>query len=223
MKILIFLLFFSTIAFTQNTIIYNDAKADSIVKTSFYARVMPYSIVTGAGSLNNAIYIKPSVAYYLEVGKSYGVLDIGIGVGSYSLNRDTTSYVEFKVTMDASQYGVFSNEINLGIGKIFYSSTPILLEASYTIMAQIYQNWGLGVTTGFYDFVGKEYDITRAYYGVFMRYDIELNVEMSMFYLSRMHKMYKDWKITFGCYNTGYPQVTNFSHKIYNHTIDWKI
>jgi len=180
--ILIIFLFASTFAFNQ-TIINRDTipSNDSVVTSSWYARVMPYSIVTGAGSLNNAIYLPPSVAQFVEFGKSYGVVDIGASIGSYSTNRDTTTFAEFKITMDASQYGVFSNEFNLGVGKIFNSSTPLMLEASYTIMAQVYESWGLGVSTGFYDFVGKQYDVTRAYYGVFVRYGLPRNSDGDMY------------------------------------------
>jgi hypothetical protein len=179
-KILFILLFTSSICFGQNTII-NDTIKDSLVKSSWYARVMPYSIVTGAGSLNSAIYLRPSVAQYVEFGKSYGPVDLGLSVGSYTANRDTSTFVEFKITMDASQYGVFSNEFNLGVGKIYNSNTPIMLEASYTIMAQIYKNIGFGVSTGFYDFVGKEYDVTRAYYGLFFRYGLPRNGDGNMY------------------------------------------
>ena len=180
--ILLFLLFLNTLAFGQ-TIIDRDTVSsnDSVIDDSWYARVMPYSIVTGAGSLNNAIYLPPSVAQFVEFGKSYGVVDIGACIGSYSMNRDTTTFAEFKITMDASQYGVFSNEFNLGVGHIFKSNTPIMLEASYTIMAQVYESWGFGVSTGFYDFVGKEYDITRAYYGIFLRYGLPRNSDGNMY------------------------------------------
>lgn len=175
-KILFIILFMSTITlgqtdsvFVGNTLI-RDTKPDSIVKTSWYTRVMPYAVVTGSGSS-----IPPTGAQFLEVGKSYGVIDIGLAFGNYSMHVDTTSYVEFKITMDASQYGELSNEFNIGAGRIFNSSTPLILEASYTIMAQVYDRWGIGANTGFYDFVGSKYDITRAYYGIFIRWGLPRN------------------------------------------------
>jgi hypothetical protein len=142
------------------------------VKASWYARVMPYSICTGGGSLNNNISIAPTISRNIETGVSYGVIDLGLCYGSYSNNLDTTSFGEIKLTMDASQYGIFSNEFSLGVGRIFNSATPILLDASYTIMAQLPHKLGLGVTTGYYDFVGRQYDISKIYYGFFIRYGL---------------------------------------------------
>ena len=173
----IFILFFS---FSQN---------DSTVKSSIYFRIMPVSICTGGGSLNNNINLPPSFAQTIEFGKSYGVIDLGLSLGSYTAyRRDTTTFAEFKITMDASQYGIFSNEFNLGIGYIFNSTTPIILEASYTIMAQIHHRFGVGLSTGFYDFVGREYDVTRAYYGLFIRYGLPRDMNGSLIKSKRKFK-----------------------------------
>jgi hypothetical protein len=46
--------------------------------------------------------------------------------------------------------------------------------------------------------------------------DIDFNVETSMKLLSSLHKKYKDWKIVFGCYNTGRPIVNDYAEKVYN-------
>jgi hypothetical protein len=142
------------------------------IDKSFYFRSMPTSICTGGGSLNNNLSIAPTNASYIEAGGSYGMIDIGLAYGSYSKARDTSSFLEMKVTMDASQYGIFSNEFSLGFGRIFHSATPILLEASYTIMAQLPYNIGVGLSTGYYDFVGSQYDISKVYYGLFLRYGL---------------------------------------------------
>jgi soluble lytic murein transglycosylase-like protein len=41
--------------------------------------------------------------------------------------------------------------------------------------------------------------------------DLELNVKISMKLLSDLHKKYKDWGITCGYYNTGYPIVNEYA------------
>jgi len=46
--------------------------------------------------------------------------------------------------------------------------------------------------------------------------DIDFNVETSMKLLSKLYKKYKDWKIVFGCYNTGKPCINSYSEKVYN-------
>ena len=46
--------------------------------------------------------------------------------------------------------------------------------------------------------------------------DIDFNVETSMKLLSKLYKKYGDWKVVFGCYNTGRPCVNSYSEKVYN-------
>jgi len=46
--------------------------------------------------------------------------------------------------------------------------------------------------------------------------DIDLNVETSMKVLRRLHDKYGNWKIVFGCYNTGRPCINDYAEKVYN-------
>ena len=54
-----------------------------------------------------------------------------------------------------------------------------------------------------------------------LRTDIEYNVKTSMKYLRKLYNKYGDWKIVFGCYNTGRPCVNGYAHKVYNHKLNW--
>jgi len=49
-----------------------------------------------------------------------------------------------------------------------------------------------------------------------LKEDIDFNVETSMKLLNKLHKKYKDWKIVFGCYNTGKPCVNEYAERVYN-------
>jgi soluble lytic murein transglycosylase-like protein len=42
-------------------------------------------------------------------------------------------------------------------------------------------------------------------------HNVELNVEISMKLLNKLHKSYSDWSIVCGYYNTGYPKVNEYS------------
>lgn len=53
-------------------------------------------------------------------------------------------------------------------------------------------------------------------------HDIKYNVKTSMKYLKMLHNQYKNWKIVFGYYNTGYPIVNGYAEKVYNHKINWR-
>lgn len=51
--------------------------------------------------------------------------------------------------------------------------------------------------------------------------NIDLNVHTSMKLLRILHDKYKDWKIVFGCYNTGRPLVNKYAMRVYNHKPSW--
>jgi soluble lytic murein transglycosylase-like protein len=54
-----------------------------------------------------------------------------------------------------------------------------------------------------------------------LKTDIELNVKTSMKLLRRLKNKYGDWKVVFGCYNTGRPIVNDYAHKVYNFDPVW--
>lgn len=49
-----------------------------------------------------------------------------------------------------------------------------------------------------------------------LKNNIDFNVETSMKLLRHLHDKYKDWKIVFGCYNTGRPVVNQYAIDVYN-------
>jgi len=42
-------------------------------------------------------------------------------------------------------------------------------------------------------------------------HNVELNVEISMKLLNKLHKSYNDWSLVCGYYNTGYPKVNEYA------------
>ena len=128
---------------------------------------MPFSIYTGAG--------KPAdrIAQSVEIGKSFNVIDLGVAVGRNSLRPDSTLFIEGRVTMDVANYGVFANEMTIGAGRVFDARGSLMLELSYSIFAQIAPKFGIGLTTGYYDFSNELYDSSKTYYGICLRYGIQ--------------------------------------------------
>lgn len=55
-----------------------------------------------------------------------------------------------------------------------------------------------------------------------LKNDIDFNVHTSMKVLRKLHDKYGDWKIVFGCYNTGRPMINDYALRVYNHKINWK-
>jgi hypothetical protein len=110
------------------------------------------------------------MSYNIESGISLNMLDIGICYGKTYNRPDSTNYLEARFTMDAAQYGVFSNEFGMGMGYIFNSQTSTIFEASYTIQAQIAERLGIGISVCYYDFTGNTYNVSQVGYGIFIRY-----------------------------------------------------
>ena len=54
-----------------------------------------------------------------------------------------------------------------------------------------------------------------------LKNDIELNVKTSMKLLRHLKDTYHDWKLVFGCYNTGRPMVNNYAIRVYNYSPNW--
>jgi soluble lytic murein transglycosylase-like protein len=57
----------------------------------------------------------------------------------------------------------------------------------------------------------------------YLKENIDFNVHTSMKLLRKLHDKYKDWKIVFGCYNTGKPLVNGYAISVYNHKINWEL
>ena len=53
--------------------------------------------------------------------------------------------------------------------------------------------------------------------------DVDFNVHTSMKLLRVLHDKYRDWKIVFGCYNTGRPMINKYAIDVFNHKPTWKL
>jgi hypothetical protein len=137
---------------------------------TIYMRASPLCIYTGAD------YLKDKISQNIELGKSFGIMDVGVALGRNALRRDTahngTTYMEAKVSMTIAQYGIFSNEMVVGAGYVFNAENFLMLELSYTIYGQFWKRLGMGITTGFYDFSGNTTDNSRNTFGLFFRYGL---------------------------------------------------
>ncbi|MCF0054964.1 hypothetical protein [Dyadobacter sp. CY356] len=132
-----------------------------------YARLMPFAIYTGPGITTDRI------AQMIEVGKTFNVVDVGIAFGRNSLRPDTSLFLEGKVTMDVGNIGIFANEMTIGAGRVFDNKGSLMLELSYNLFAQLSKNFGVGLTTGYYDFSNQTYGSSKSFFGVFIRYGLQ--------------------------------------------------
>ena len=54
-----------------------------------------------------------------------------------------------------------------------------------------------------------------------LKNNIELNVKTSLKLVRQLYDKYGNWKLAFGCYNTGKPIVNNYAVFVYNYKADW--
>lgn len=52
-----------------------------------------------------------------------------------------------------------------------------------------------------------------------LKNDIELNVKCSMKLCKYLYDNYRDWKIVFGCYNTGRPIINSYANNVVNYKL----
>jgi hypothetical protein len=120
--------------------------------------------------------MKDRISQNFELGKTFGMMDCGIAFGRNALRKDSagngTHFLEAKFSMDIAQYGIFSNEMTIGAGGVFNSKNYLMLELSYTIFAQFWKNFGIGIVTGYYDFSGNQTGANRNTFGIFCRYGL---------------------------------------------------
>ena len=188
-----FLVVFCIAAKAQNTIIDTShavlPKAKEKFINTIYIRPMPLCVYTGAG------YLKDRTNQNIELGKSFGVIDVGAALGRTALRHDTlgngTTYLQAKVTMEIAQYGVFSNEMIIGGGYVFNAQNFLMLEISYTIYGQFWKRMGIGIFSGFYDFSGNLTDNSRNTFGLFCRYGLARPQQGGLLNIPRARRMAK--------------------------------
>lgn len=132
----------------------------------WYGRATPLLIYTGQGN------IRDRLTQSIELGKSFNVIDLGVAFGRNSLRPDSTLFLEGRVTMDVANYGVFANEMTIGAGRVFDKAGSLMLELTYSIVAQVAPRLGIGLTTGYYDFSSEQADSAKTFYGIFVRYGL---------------------------------------------------
>lgn len=151
-----------------------DSIINTKVKSSWYTRSMMISLMSANQPGEK---LSDRIAQNIEIGKSFGMMDVGVAIGrakftTQNLDVQDKIYIQGKLTMDACQYGIFSNEISIGAGYMFSTLTPVVLEISSTVFAQIGDNWGIGVVYGNYNFTGDSDDLNKSVTGLFIRYGL---------------------------------------------------
>lgn len=163
----------------------SDSTFESISKgykwknAPFYARVSPFGIYTGPGKYADRI------PQYVEIGKTFNLIDAGIAAGRYNLRPDSTFFLEGKINMDLGNLGIFANETTVGVGKLFDGNKSLMLELTYNVMAQVSKHWSFGITTGFYDFSNETFGANYTFFAFQTRYGLQRTDEGGLAAIAR--------------------------------------
>jgi len=137
------------------------------VKSSWYGRSMFTALTTGNDTKGETL--SQRVTRNVEFGRSFGSVDVGLAFGEFKhmvVDSSSVKYTELRVSMDACQFGIFSNEISIGAGYMFNSKTPVMMEISSTLYAQVTDKFGFGFVFGNIDFVGNYDDTNKSFWFV---------------------------------------------------------
>lgn len=108
----------------------------------------------------------------LEVGRAYGIFDIGLAAGRLkTAGRDTVSYLEFRPTINVFSKGRFAESLCLGAGYIFGAKQALMTEICNSINFNVSENVQVSVSQGYCFYDGTNSSRTGQYMGLGVAYN----------------------------------------------------
>jgi hypothetical protein len=110
----------------------------------------------------------------VEVGRTYGIFDIGLSTGrlnSIGPGGDTTRFLEFRPTINVFSKGRFAEALCLGGGYVFKAKQGLMTEVCNSINFNITEIWAIAVTQGYYYFDGTNSSRGAQYMGFSLTYN----------------------------------------------------
>ena len=152
----------------KDTVIESDTSKETKEPRFFYVSVNTNVLVNTQGG--SAKRFAPDV----EFGRTYGIFDIGLAEGktnSFSSGRDTSSYLEFRPTINVFSAGRFSEALCLGGGYVFGAKQGLMTEICNSINFNISTTFAVAVTQGYYFFDGTNDNRTAQFMGLAFTYN----------------------------------------------------
>ncbi|MBB6108648.1 hypothetical protein SAMN05421821_102117 [Mucilaginibacter lappiensis] len=152
----------------KDTVIESDTSKENKEPRYYYFSVLANMLVNTKGDL--AKRFSPG----LEFGRTYGIFDIGLGVGSIgtlSSGRDTAHYIEFRPTINIFSAGRFAEGLLLGGGYIFGAKQALMTEICNSINFNISTNVAIAITQSYLFFDGTNSNRSGQYMGFSFTYN----------------------------------------------------
>lgn len=108
----------------------------------------------------------------VELGRTYGIFDIGLATGGVSsLGRDTSRYIEFRPTINIFSQGRFAEGLLLGGGCVFGAKQALMTEICNSINFDITTKVAVAITQGYVFFDGTNSSRSGQYMGFTLTYN----------------------------------------------------
>lgn len=122
-----------------------------------------FSYYNGAGTFSNQGMATIEVGRYLQEDFTAG---IAVGTTSFSGGN---MYIEARPTFYYSS-GKFSQGFTIGVGYVFNSSAPFMVEWGTSTNFQFSKQWGIALAVGAYNFNGELFAADYSYFGTSVTY-----------------------------------------------------
>ena len=152
----------------KDTVIESDTSKENKEPRYFYYSVLADFLVNTKGGFGKRF--SPG----FEFGRTYGIFDIGLGLGRYSSLRsasDTAWYIEFRPTINIFSAGRFAEGLLLGAGYVFGAKQALMTEICNSINFNISTNVAIAVTQGYLFFDGTNSSRSGQYFGFSFTYN----------------------------------------------------
>jgi hypothetical protein len=152
----------------KDSVIESDTSKENKEPRYFYLSFNADASVNSKGGV--AKRFSPAI----EFGKTYGIFDIGLATGrtnSLSSGSDTTSYIEFRPTINIFSKGRFAEGLCLGGGYVFKGKLGLMTEICNSINFNISEIVALAITQGYYFFDGTNSSKNTQYVGFSVTYN----------------------------------------------------
>lgn len=153
----------------KDTVIESDTSKENKEPRYYYYSVLAEVLVNTKGGA--AKRFSPG----FELGRTYGIFDIGLGTGSIGSLRsasDTAHYIEFRPTINIFSAGRFAEGLLLGGGYIFGAKQALMTEIGNSINFNISPNVAVAVTQGYLFFDGTNSSRSGQYMGFSFTYNL---------------------------------------------------
>lgn len=150
----------------KDTVIESDTMKENKEPRYYYVSALGDVFVNTHGGFSKRF--APGV----EFGRTYGIFDIGLGIGRLSsMGRDTEQYIEFRPTLNIFSQGRFAEGLCLGGGYVFNSKQALMTEICNSINFNITTKVAVAVTQGYIFYDGTNSSRSTQYMGFSFTYN----------------------------------------------------